>query len=90
MLSKRVRADLALGLCTLIWGATFVLVKDALADISVVVYIAVRFVLAAALMAIIFWRSVRQLNLKTVWAGAQIGVCMFGGYMFQTAGLKLT
>ena len=48
MLSKRVRADLALALCTLIWGATFVLVKDALADVSVVVYIAVRFALSAA------------------------------------------
>jgi drug/metabolite transporter (DMT)-like permease len=90
MLSRRLRADLALGLCTLIWGATFVLVKDALADISVVVYIAVRFTLAAAIMAIIFWRSLRRLNLKTVWAGMQIGICMFGGYMFQTAGLKFT
>ncbi len=90
MLSKRVRADLAFGLCTLIWGATFVLVKDALADISVVVYIAVRFALSAALMAIIFWRSVRRLNMKTAWAGAQIGFCMFAGYMFQTTGLKYT
>jgi drug/metabolite transporter (DMT)-like permease len=90
MMSQRLRADLALGLCTLIWGATFVLVKDALADISVVVYIAARFALSAALMAIIFWRSVRRLNMKTVWAGAQIGICMFGGYMFQTAGLKYT
>jgi drug/metabolite transporter (DMT)-like permease len=90
MLSKRLRADLAMGLCTLIWGATFVLVKDALADISVVVYIAVRFTLAAAIMAIIFWRSLRRLNRKTVWAGAQIGIAMFGGYMFQTAGLKFT
>ncbi len=90
MLSKRVRADLALGLCTLIWGATFVLVKHALADISVVVYLAVRFALSAGLMAIIFWRSVRRLNMKTVWAGVQIGLCMFGGYMFQTAGLKYT
>ena len=90
MLSKRLRADFALGLCTLIWGATFVLVKDALADISVVVYLAVRFALSAALMAIIFWRSVRRLNMKTVRAGAQIGLCMFAGYMFQTAGLKYT
>jgi drug/metabolite transporter (DMT)-like permease len=90
MSSQRLRADLAMGLCTLIWGATFVLVKDALADISVVVYIAVRFALAAALMAIIFWRSVRRLNLKTIWAGAQIGMAMFSGYMFQTAGLKFT
>jgi drug/metabolite transporter (DMT)-like permease len=90
MLSERVRADLALAFCTLIWGATFVVVKDALADVSVVVYIAVRFGLAAAVMAIIFWRSVRRLTLRTVWAGAQIGLFMFGGYIFQTAGLKFT
>jgi drug/metabolite transporter (DMT)-like permease len=90
MLSKRVRADLALGFCTLIWGATFVLVKDALADISVVAYIAVRFTLAAALMGIIFWRSMRQMSRKTAWAGAQIGLFMFGGYIFQTAGLRYT
>jgi drug/metabolite transporter (DMT)-like permease len=90
MLSQRVRADLALTLCTLIWGATFVLVKDALADISVVVYIAVRFAIAAVLMAIIFWRSLRRLTLKTIWAGAQIGIAMFCGYIFQTAGLKFT
>ncbi|HEX4075341.1 MAG TPA: DMT family transporter [Candidatus Acidoferrales bacterium] len=90
MMSQRVRADLAFGLCTLIWGATFALVKDALADISVVLYIAVRFALSAALMAIIFWSSLRRLNLKAVWAGAQIGVAMFAGYIFQTAGLKYT
>ncbi|HEX4003206.1 MAG TPA: DMT family transporter [Candidatus Acidoferrales bacterium] len=90
MLSQRVRADLAFGLCTLIWGATFALVKDALADISVVLYIAVRFALSAALMAIIFWSSLRRLNLKAVWAGAQIGMAMFTGYIFQTAGLKYT
>jgi drug/metabolite transporter (DMT)-like permease len=90
MLSKRARADLALGFCTLIWGATFVVVKDALADISVVAYIAVRFSLAAALMGILFWGSLRQMKRKTAWAGAQIGIFMFGGYIFQTAGLRYT
>ncbi|HXJ17435.1 MAG TPA: DMT family transporter [Candidatus Polarisedimenticolia bacterium] len=90
MTSERVRADLALAFCALIWGATFVVVKDALADVSVVVYIAVRFALAAAVMAVIFWRSVRRLTARTAWAGAQIGVAMFGGYIFQTAGLKFT
>jgi len=90
MSSKRVRADLALGLCALIWGSTFVVVKDALSDVSVVAYIAVRFSLAAAIMAILYWRSLRGLTLRTFWAGAQIGFFMFGGYMFQTAGLKFT
>jgi drug/metabolite transporter (DMT)-like permease len=90
MLSKRVRADFALCLCSLIWGATFVVVKDALADISVLVYIAVRFGLAAVLMGILFWRSLRGIALRTIWAGVQIGLFMLGGYVFQTSGLKFT
>ena len=88
--SKRLQADLALGLAALIWGATFVLVKDALADVSVFVYLAVRFALAAAVMAIFFWRSMRGLTLASVWAGAQIGFFMFAGYAFQTTGLRFT
>lgn len=90
MFSKRLRADLALGFCALIWGATFVAVKDALADVSVIVYIAVRFALAAVVMAIFFRRSLRGITRKAVWAGAQIGFCMFTAYVFQTAGLKYT
>jgi drug/metabolite transporter (DMT)-like permease len=90
MFTKRLRADLALAFCSLIWGSTFVVVKDALADVSVFVYIAVRFTLAAALMAILYWRSLRQLDGRTVWAGVQIGFFMLGGYVFQTAGLKFT
>lgn len=90
MFSKRIRADIALGLAALIWGATFVLVKDALADVSVFVYLAVRFALAAVVMAIFFWRSMRGLTLASVWAGAQIGFFMFAGYAFQTTGLKFT
>src|SRR5690348_4373380 len=90
MISKRALANLALAFCALIWGATFVVIKDALADISVVVYLAVRFGLAAALMAVIYWRSLRRLTRQTVWAGAQIGIFMFVGYAFQIAGLKFT
>lgn len=90
MFSKRFRADLALGFAALIWGATFVLVKDALADVSVFVYLAVRFALAAVVMGIFFWRSLRGLTRGAVWAGAQIGFFMFAAYGFQTTGLKFT
>jgi len=90
MRSKRLRADLALGLCALIWGTTFVVIKDALADISVILYVAIRFMLAAVIMAAIYWRAVRALNWRTIGAGAQIGFFMFGGYMFQIGGLKFT
>jgi len=90
MSNKRIRADLGLLLCALIWGATFVVVKDALADVSVFVYIAVRFALSGAVMGIVFWRSLRGLDRKAIWAGAQIGFFLLGGYVFQTTGLKFT
>jgi drug/metabolite transporter (DMT)-like permease len=87
---KRLLADLALALCSFIWGTTFVVIKDALADISVIAYLAVRFSLAAIIMAAIYWRTVRRLTLPAIGAGTQIGAFMFGGYIFQIAGLKYT
>src|SRR5271157_3949190 len=90
MPSKRIRAGLALLFCALVWCATFVLVKDALADVSVFAYLAVRFALAAAVMGILFWRALTKLNGQTFWAGVRIGLFMLGGYAFQTTGLKFT
>jgi drug/metabolite transporter (DMT)-like permease len=83
------RADLALAFNTLIWGSTFVLVKRALDDASALLFVAVRFTLAAVVMAWIFRR-------RWAWhsgpppGGILAGICLFGGYAFQTAGLKLT
>ncbi|HXA79111.1 MAG TPA: DMT family transporter [Candidatus Acidoferrales bacterium] len=90
MMNQRLRADFALVVCALIWGATFVVIKDALRDMSVIAYVAVRFGIAAVLMAMIYWRAVRALTLREVWAGAQIGIFMFAGYMFQITGLRWT
>jgi drug/metabolite transporter (DMT)-like permease len=89
-MTRRVKADLALASCSLIWGATFVLVKNALADASVFVFLAARFVFAAILMALIFRRSLAKTTRAEVFAGAWIGVFMFAGYAFQTVGLAST
>jgi drug/metabolite transporter (DMT)-like permease len=88
--SKRVRADLALAFCTLLWGATFVVVKNALDHASVFLFLAVRFSLAAVLMAAFRPRVLRSLKREELLAGAALGLFMFGGYAFQTAGLKYT
>jgi drug/metabolite transporter (DMT)-like permease len=90
MFSKRIRAEIALTVTAFIWGSTFVVVKDALADVSVFVYLAVRFAMAAVVLAVFFGRSHRTLNRESIWAGAQIGFFMFAGYAFQTTGLQFT
>jgi len=89
-MSSRIKADLALATCALVWGTTFVLVKNALADSSVFGFLAVRFILAAIVMAAIFWRSLARANVADIRAGIFLGIIMFGGYAFQTMGLLTT
>ncbi len=76
--------------CCFFWGVTFVVVKDALLDISVFGYLAARFVLGALPMIWIYREDLRKLTREEAWAGVQVGLFMFGGYSFQTAGIART
>jgi drug/metabolite transporter (DMT)-like permease len=88
--TKRLRADLSLAFCSLLWGASFVVVKNSLARSSVYIFLAVRFTLAALLMAAFRPRVFRTLKKEELLAGAALGFFMFGGYAFQTTGLEYT
>jgi drug/metabolite transporter (DMT)-like permease len=88
--SLRLKAHAALLLCSFLWGVTFVVVKDALADISVFAYLSARFVLGALPMIWIYRDDLRKLTRAEAWAGIHVGVFMAGGYAFQTAGIART
>src|SRR6202011_214413 len=83
--------DLSLvGVC-LIWGATFILVKQALADISTLLFLTLRFTVATAVLVLIFRKQFRSPNLRmSLRAGMLAGLCLFSGYVLQTFGLKYT
>ena len=89
--SRRI-ADLALAGNTVVWGATFVLVKSALADISPLLFLALRFSLATFALLLFFRRSLvlKPPSVRDLRAGALVGVCLFAGYFFQTIGLQFT
>ena len=89
-MSPRFKAHAALLACSFFWGVTFVVVKNALADISVFGYLAARFVLGALPMIWIYRDDLRKLTRKEAWAGVHLGLFMFGGYAFQTAGIART
>jgi drug/metabolite transporter (DMT)-like permease len=76
--------------CCFFWGVTFVVVKNALVDISVFGYMAARFILGGLPMIWFYRKDLRNLTRGEAWAGIQIGLFMFGGYSFQTAGIALT
>jgi drug/metabolite transporter (DMT)-like permease len=83
-------AHLLLLLTALIWGATFVLVKSALSDISPLLFNLLRMGLATAALIAINHRALRSLTHKQVMAGALAGLFLAAGYQCQTFGLTLT
>ncbi len=90
----RWRADGALALVALVWGATFVVVKQAITQISTVYFLTLRFALASVCMAILFLPAFRRMGARQFAAGlrsgAGAGCLLWLGYMLQTFGLKYT
>ncbi len=89
-MQRPLKAHLSLVLVTLVWGCSFVLVKQALADSSPLTLNAVRMALSAVLLSIYFRRNLLKLDRRAAAAGSIVGVFMFAGYAFQTEGLRLT
>ena len=88
-MSQRTKAEIALAIAAIVWGSTFVVVKDALRDVSPVLYLAIRFGIAALLMAplLLFGpRPTRRVLLGGVATGGLLGF----GMILQTVGLKYT
>jgi drug/metabolite transporter (DMT)-like permease len=75
---------------TAIWGWTFVLVKEGTQFVGPFTFLAARFLLATAVLVLLFWRVLRQVKRPTLGRGAAIGLALFGGYFFQTWGLAYT
>src|SRR4030088_213393 len=86
------RADLALALVAMVWGGTFVLVKDALEDVSPVLFLGLRFSAATiALGGLFVLNPSGRAGASGGWTGGVIsGTLLYGGYLLQTLGLRLT
>jgi drug/metabolite transporter (DMT)-like permease len=91
---SRWQAEAALAIVAIIWGATFVVVKQALADISTIYFLFLRFTLASVCLLLLFapgfrkmqWRETR----RGLGGGAVAGIFLWLGYILQTVGLKYT
>jgi drug/metabolite transporter (DMT)-like permease len=68
------------------WGATFTLVKNALAQIAPEPFIVLRFLLASAILLLLAL-ALRQLPRAAIAPGVILGLVLFGAYWGQTRGL---
>lgn len=77
-------------LVTFFWGVTFPVVKFALQFSSPDTFLALRFLIASAVMGLFLRRGRKNLNRNTVLHGIMAGFLLFLGYYFQTVGLDYT
>ena len=81
----------ALLLTTMIWGGSFVVLKDTLSALPPSWLLAIRFLLAGLITTLVFWRSLcDNLDGSHLLAGAIIGVTGGAAYLVQNIGLVST
>ena len=78
-------------LATLAWGSSFLILKKTIEEVPGFFVISVRFLIAGGIMALIFFKRLKNnFNKKSLVHGVILGVTVALAYLVQTWGLKLT
>ncbi len=87
---KSLIAKIVLLITTIIWGSSFVVLKDTLQDLPMYFVLIIRFLGGGILLGIIFIKKWKNCDLSTVWRGGVTGIILAVAYITQTIGLKYT
>ena len=90
MVRNVVLANLGMILTTMIWGITFVMVKDALNDAPPFIFLALRKGLAFLFGVVYLHRNIKKITTLEIISGLICGFVLYAGYSFQNFGLILT
>lgn len=88
--SRRLLAEGLLASVAIFWGATFPLIKEAVAEVPVLSFLAMRFTLASLFLALAAGKSLATMGRRGVSQGVSLGIILFLCYLFQTLGLERT
>jgi drug/metabolite transporter (DMT)-like permease len=84
------RHDLLLVFVTMIWGGTFLVVKDTVKLSGPFTYLTLSYGIGTLVLTLIFRRRLKRITRAEVISGLIIGVFLFTGYALQTIGLQYT
>lgn len=83
-------ATLGLMSVTAVWGSTFFMIKDLVDRLPPADFLAVRFLIAAFAMTVMFYRSLWRLTRREWMQGLLLGLVYAFGQLLQTVGLAHT
>jgi len=87
---KKIKGPLLLLIAALIWGSSFMVMKNAVDFLTPAVLLLVRFTLASIFLVILFYKKVITYPRHKVMSGLLTGCCLFFAYYVQTRGLAFT
>lgn len=90
MIKRRYRAEIALFSNAVIWGGTFVIIKSALEDVSPMMFLGSRFMLASLLILPFVITQLKSAGTANYRDGIILGIFLFIGFAVQTIGLRYT
>lgn len=88
--TKVLGAKLALFGAALIWGSSFLIVKNSMDIMQPHILLGFRFTIGCFLLCILFYRKLKQLNWDYFIKGGLIGLFLFLAYSMQTIGITDT
>ncbi len=77
-------------LATLAWGTSFVILKDTIEEVPAMYVIAIRFLFAGVIMALVFYKKILHLTKLELLSGIIVGIMVALAYITQTIGLMNT
>jgi len=89
-LTKQIKADLFLLLITVVWGTSFILMKNIQDYLPSFAYLSMRFIIASLVLVLVFRKSLMHTNRKTLLLGSVLGIMLFSIMGFQVFGLLYT
>ena len=88
--NKALLGRLALFSTSLIWGTSFVVLKNALETVGIFWILAIRFSIAALIFGLAAGKRLFQMSRTAFKGGILLGICLALAYIVQTFGLKYT
>jgi drug/metabolite transporter (DMT)-like permease len=89
-IDKQTEAQISLLMITLLWGTSFVVVKDSLDYASPLWFLFLRFSLASAVLFLVYPRILLGLTRTSMYRSLVVGLFLYAGFALQTAGLVHT
>lgn len=87
---KKYKGQMGLTIVAIIWGSGFVASAIAIQHYSPYQTLALRFLLAAILLCLIFFKKIKKIKKSTWMRGGILGGAVYLAFLFQTVGLAYT